>query len=54
MWTDVVVHEILVRQQIRDAQDVKIKAILTAEQRAQFDTLKAEREAHRSQYKQQQ
>ena len=41
-------------KQLRDAQDVKIKAILTAEQRAQFDTLKAEREAHRSQYKQQQ
>jgi len=41
-------------KQIRDAQDAKIRAILTAEQRAQFDTLKAEREAHRSQYKQQQ
>jgi periplasmic protein CpxP/Spy len=41
-------------KQLRDAQDAKIKAILTVEQRAQFDTLKAERAAHRSQYKQQQ
>jgi Spy/CpxP family protein refolding chaperone len=41
-------------KQLRDAQDAKIKAILTPEQRAQFDTLKAERESHRSQYKQQQ
>jgi Spy/CpxP family protein refolding chaperone len=41
-------------KQLRDAQDAKIKTILTPEQRAQFDTLKAEREAHRSQYKQQQ
>jgi Spy/CpxP family protein refolding chaperone len=41
-------------KQLRDAQDAKIKAILTPGQRAQFDTLKAEREAHRSQYKQQQ
>ena len=41
-------------KQLRDAQDAKIKSILTPEQRAQFDTLKAEREAHRSQYKQQQ
>ena len=41
-------------KQLRDAQDAKITAILTAEQRAQFDTLKAERAAHRSQYKQQQ
>jgi len=41
-------------KQLRDAQDAKIRAILTLEQRAQFDTLKAEREAHRSQYKQQQ
>jgi Spy/CpxP family protein refolding chaperone len=40
-------------KQLRDAQDAKIKTILTPEQRAQFDTLKAEREAHRSQYKQQ-
>jgi len=41
-------------KQLRDAQDAKIRAILTVEQRAQFDTLKAERDAHRSQYKQQQ
>jgi periplasmic protein CpxP/Spy len=41
-------------KQLRDAQDAKIKTILTPEQRAQFDTLKAEREAHRSQYKQKQ
>jgi len=41
-------------KQLRDAQDAKIKTILTPEQRAQFDTLKAEREAHRSQYKRQQ
>jgi Spy/CpxP family protein refolding chaperone len=41
-------------KQLRDAQDAKIKTILTPQQRAQFDTLKAEREAHRSQYKQQQ
>jgi Spy/CpxP family protein refolding chaperone len=41
-------------KQLRDAQDAKIKTILTPEQRAQFDTLKAEREAHRSQYNKQQ
>jgi Spy/CpxP family protein refolding chaperone len=41
-------------KQLRDAQDAKIKTILTPEQRAQFDTLKAERDAHRSQHNKQQ
>jgi Spy/CpxP family protein refolding chaperone len=41
-------------KQLRDAQDAKIKTILNPEQRAQFDTLKAEHEAHRSQYNKQQ
>jgi Spy/CpxP family protein refolding chaperone len=41
-------------KQLRDAQDAKIKTILTPEQRAQFDTLKAEREARHGDHKQQQ
>jgi len=38
-------------KQLRDAQDAKVRAILTPEQRAQLDTLKAER---RAQHKEQQ
>jgi len=40
-------------KQLRDAQDAKIKLILTPEQRAQFDTLKAAREARHGEHKEQ-
>jgi Spy/CpxP family protein refolding chaperone len=40
-------------KQLRDAQDARIKTILTPEQRAQFDTLKAEREARHGEHKEQ-
>jgi protein CpxP len=39
-------------KQLHDAQQEKFLAILTPEQRTQFDTLKAEREARRQQHQQ--
>jgi protein CpxP len=37
-------------KQLRAAQDVKVRAILTAEQRVQLDAMKAEHEAHEAQH----
>ena len=38
-------------KQLRDAQEQRLVTILTAEQRAQFDALKAERAAHRGEHR---